>query len=182
MNPYNLKAEAGFSKQDIRHNLNVSGVFDLGYGFTLSGIVITRSGFPYTALMGDDFNGDGNEDNDRAIIDGKVVGRHTLRQPNFFNLDMRLLKNFNFGEKYKLAFSAEVFNLSKSNNKGFGPDAISEVCTDVADFIGANPSGLNITCPSGLSPSKFAGEAFTAPSTARFGGPRQLQLGVRFSF
>jgi hypothetical protein len=26
------------------------------------------------------------------------------------------------------------------------------------------------------------GEAFTAPSTARFGGPRQLQLGARFVF
>lgn len=182
LNPYDLKAEAGYSKQDVRHNLNVSGLFDLGYGFTLSGIVITRSGFPYTAILGDDFNGDGNEDNDRAIINGRVVGRHTLRQPKFFNLDMRLLKTFNFGEKYKLAFSAEVFNLTKASNKGFGPDAVSEVCTDVADFIGANPSGLNLTCPAGFSPSKFAGEAFTAPSSARFGGPRQMQLGVRFSF
>lgn len=182
LNPYDLKAEAGYSKQDVRHNLNVSGLFDLGYGFTLSGIVITRSGFPYTAILGDDFNGDGNEDNDRAIIDGRVVGRNTLRQPKFFNLDMRLLKTFNFGEKYKLAFSAEVFNLTKASNKGFGPDAVSEVCTDVADFIGTNPSGLNLTCPAGFSPSKFAGEAFTAPSSARFGGPRQMQLGVRFSF
>lgn len=182
LNPYDLKAEAGYSKQDVRHNLNVSGVFDLGYGFTLSNILITRSGFPYTALMGDDFNNDGNEDNDRAIINGRVVGRNTLRQPKFFNWDIRLLKNFNFGEKYKLAFSAEIFNLTKASNKGFGADAISEVCTDVTDFIGANPSGLNITCPSGFSPSKFAGEAFTAPSTARFGGPRQMQLGVRFSF
>lgn len=182
LNPYDLKSEAGFSKQDVRHNLNVSGLFDLGYGFTLSGIVITRSGFPYTALLGDDFNGDGNEDNDRAIINGRVVGRNTLRQPKFFNLDMRLLKTFNFSEKYKLAFSAEVFNLTKAKNLGFGPDAVSEVCTDVSDFIGANPSGLALTCPAGFSGSKFAGEAFTAPSSARFGGPRQLQLGLRFSF
>jgi len=182
LNPFDLKAEAGYSKQDVRHNLNVSGVFDLGRGLTLSSIVITRSGFPYTALMGDDFNGDGNEDNDRAIIDGRVVGRHTLRQPKFFNLDLRLLKTFNFSEKFGLAFSAEVFNLTKAKNLGFGPDAVSEVCTDVADFIGANPSGLVITCPSGFSASKFAGEPFTAPSTARFGGPRQLQLGVKFSF
>lgn len=182
LNPYDLKAEAGYSKQDVRHNLNVSGVFDLGKGFTLSSIIITRSGFPYTALMGDDFNGDGNEDNDRAIINGRVVGRNTLRQPKFLNVDMRLLKNFTFSEKYKLALSAEVFNLTKSKNLGFGPDAISEVCTDVPDFIGANPSGFNITCPAGFSASKFAGEAFTAPSSARFGGPRQVQLGVRFSF
>lgn len=182
LNPYDLKSQAGFSKQDIRHNLNISGVFDVGHGFTLSSIIITRSGFPYTAVMGDDFNGDNNADNDRAIVNGKVVGRNTFRQPNFFNWDMRLLKTFNFGEKYKLALSAEVFNLTKAGNKGFGADAISTFCTDVLDFIGANPSGLTITCPDGLSGSKFAGEAFTAPSTARFGGPRQLQLGLRFSF
>lgn len=182
LNPYDLKAEAGFSKQDVRHNFNVSGVFDLGRGFTVSSIVIARSGFPYTAILDDDFNGDTNEDNDRAIVDGRVVGRNTFRQPTFFNLDLRLLKTFNFGEKYKLAFSAEVFNATKAKNRGFGADAVSPFCTDVADFIGSNPSGLNITCPTGLSASKFAGEASTAPSTARFGGPRQLQLGMRFSF
>lgn len=182
LNPYNLKAEAGYSKQDVRHNFNVSGVFDIGKGLTLSAIVLTRSGFPYTAVFGDDFNGDNNGDNDRAIVNGKVVGRNTFRQPYFFNLDLRLLKTFNFSEKYKLALSAEVFNATRNTNKSFGADAISSFCTDVPEFIGANRFGFNITCPSGLSPSRFAGEAFTAPSTARFGGPRQLQLGLRFKF
>jgi hypothetical protein len=132
--------------------------------------------------MGDDFNNDSNSDNDRAIVDGKVVGRNTFRQPTFFNLDLRLLKTFNLGERYKLAVSAELFNTTASKNKGFGADARSSFCTSVPEFAGANPSGLNITCPSGTSPSIFAGEAFTAPSTARFGGPRQLQLGARFTF
>jgi hypothetical protein len=182
LNPYNLSAEAGYSKQDVRHNLNVSGVYELGYGFTLSGILITRSGFPFTPIFDNDFNGDTNEDNDRAIVNGRVVGRNTFRQPKFFNLDMRLLKDFRFGEKSKLSLSAEVFNLTKAGNRSFGADAVSPFCTDVTAFIGANPSGYNITCPAGLSPSKFAGEAYTAPSTARFGGPRQLQLGVKFSF
>lgn len=182
LNPYDLAAEAGYSKQDVRHNFNFSTVVDLGYGFTLSGIAMTRSGFPYTAVMGDDFNGDSNSDNDRAIIDGKVVGRNTFRQPNFFNLDLRLLKSFTFGERYKLAFSAEVFNVTRAKNKGFGADAISSFCSDVSGATGTNASGFNITCPEDFAPAIAAGEAFTAPSTARFGGPRQLQLGLRFSF
>lgn len=182
LNPYDLQAEAGFSKQDVRHNLNVSGVYDVGYGFTFSTILITRSGFPYTAIFDNDFNNDTNEDNDRAIVNGRVVGRNTFRQPNFFNLDLRLLKSFSFGEKYKLALSAEVFNVTRSTNKSFGADAVSPFCTDVPEFIGASPTVSGITCPTGLAPSRFAGEAYTAPSTARFGGPRQLQLGLRFSF
>lgn len=182
LNPFDLKSQTGYSKQDVRHNFNLSGLFDLGKGFALSTILLTRSGFPYTAIMGDDFNGDNNTDNDRAIVDGKVVGRNSFRQPNFFNLDLRLLKAFNLGERYKISLSAEVFNLFKNKNMSFGPDAVSTFCTDVPSFIGSNPSGFNITCPSGFSPSKFAGEAFTAPSTARFGGPRQLQLGLRFNF
>ena len=32
------------------------------------------------------------------------------------------------------------------------------------------------------APSATAGQPLFAPTTARFGGPRQLQLGARFSF
>lgn len=182
LNPYDLKEMAAYSKQDVRHNFNATGIFDLGYGFTLSSLLTTRSGFPYTAVFGDDFNGDGNEDNDRAIVDGKLVSRNSFRQPNFFNLDLRLLKDFRFGENYRLAFSAEVFNVFRNKNKAFGADAISVFCTSNIDNAGANPYGYNITCPEDMYPSKEAGVAFTAPNTNRFGGPRQLQLGVRFSF
>lgn len=178
---FDLKREAGYSKQDVRHNFNLSGLVNLGYGFTLSGILLTRSGFPYTALLDDDYNNDGNEDNDRAVIDGVVAPRNSLRQPNFFNLDLRLLKAFNFGEKYKLSLSAEVFNVTRAKNLGYGADAISEVCTADATQKTTSPV-LNVTCPTGTVPSALGGIPFTAPSTARFGGPRQLQLGIKFSF
>ena len=183
LNPFNLKAEAGPSKQDVRHNFNFSGVVDLGYGFTLSGIALTRSGFPYTPRIidGEDYQNDGNDANDRAIVGGQIVGRNSARQPSFFNLDLRLLKKFKFGETMNLAFSAEVFNVTRSTNRGFGVDGISDFCTTNSALANtANP--LNITCPTGTSPSINAAVPYTAPSTARFGGPRQLQLGVRFTF
>jgi hypothetical protein len=172
LNPFDLKAEAGPSKQDVRHNFNFNGLVDLGAGFTLSGILITRSGFPYTAVVGDDIQGDNNTDNDRAVINGRVVGRNTLRQPKFFNLDLRLLKSFNLSENVRLAFTAEFFNVTRASNKNFGVDGIS-----VYGNAGNNLPAVNV-------PTVFPlpGEAFTAPSTARFGGPRQLQLGARLVF
>jgi hypothetical protein len=183
LNPFNLKIEAGPSKQDIRHNFNASGVFDLGWGITVSGILITRSGFPYTARIidGDDFQNDGNDANDRAIVNGSVTRRNSFRQPNFFNLDLRLLKSFRFSETKRLALSAEIFNVTRSPNRGFGVDAISDFCTTNPALVDTQ-NRLNISCPSGTSPSILAGVPYTAPSTARFGGPRQLQLGIRLSF
>jgi Carboxypeptidase regulatory-like domain/TonB dependent receptor len=183
LNPFNLQAEKGPSKQDVRHNLNVSGLVDVGYGFTLSAIVITRSGFPYTALIedGTDTNNDLNDANERAIVGGVVSQRFGFRQPKFFNLDLRLLKSFKFSETKRLTFSAEAFNVTRNTNKGFGADSLANFCTGnsaLADTT--NP--LNISCPTGFFPNIRAQEATSAPSTARFGGARQLQLGVRFTF
>ena len=172
LNPFDLKAEAGPSKQDIRHNFNVNGLVELGAGFTVSAIVITRSGFPYTAVAGDDIQGDANPDNDRAVIGGRVVGRNSFRQPNFFNLDLRLLKSFRLRDNLSIALTAEAFNVTRASNKNFGVDAIS--------IFGNTGNSLPVLAP----PTSFPrpGEPFTAPSTARFGGPRQLQLGARLTF
>lgn len=172
LNPFDLKAEAGPSKQDVRHNFNVSGLVDLGAGFTVSAIIITRSGFPYTPVVGDDIQGDNNTDNDRAVVGGRVVGRNSFRQPNFFNLDLRILKSFRLGESLSVALTVEAFNLTRATNKNFGVDSIS--------IFGNTGNGLPTVAP----PTSFPlqGEPFTAPSTARFGGPRQLQVGARITF
>src|SRR5262249_47420478 len=145
---------------------------DLGAGFTLSTILITRSGFPYTAVVGDDIQNAGNPDNDRAIINGHVVGRNSLRQPKFFNLDLRVLKPFSLGETRRLTFTAEFVNVTRASNKHFGVGSIS--------LFGNTGNGLPTVAPPTAFP--LPGEPFTAPSTARFGGPRQLQLGVRYVF
>jgi len=183
LNPFNLIAEAGPSKQDVKHNLNVSGLIDLGHGFTASSIIVTRSAFPYTALIedGTDTNNDLNDANERAAVGGVVSRRFGFRQPQFFNLDLRLLKGFHFSETKRLDVSAEIFNVTRNTNKGNGVDSLANFCTgNSALRDAANP--LNISCPTGFFPNIRAQEPTSAPSTARFGGPRQLQLGVRFIF
>ncbi len=172
LNPFDLKAEAGPSKQDVRHNFNFNGLIDLGAGFTLSGILISRSGFPFTAVVGDDIQGDNNTDNDRAVINGRVAGRNSLRQPNFFNLDLRLLKSFRLGDTARVAVTAEFFNVTRAKNTNFGVDGISV-------YGNAGNSLPAVTVPTVFP---LPGQPFTAPSTARFGGPRQLQLGARLIF
>jgi hypothetical protein len=172
INPFNLKLERGPSKQDIRHNFNLSGLVDLPYGFIVSAIIVARSGLPYTAIIGDDVNNDGN-DNDRAIINGVVVGRNSFRQPNFFNLDLRVAKSFRLGETRRLDFLAEFFNVTRNTNKNYDVDAIAIV-------EGPRPLSNGTLSTAALNPAGFL--PYSAPSTARFGGPRQVQLGVRFTF
>lgn len=183
LNPFNLQAEEGPSKQDVRHNFNLSGLVDLGRGFTISGIIVTHSGFPYTALIedGTDTNNDLNDADERAVVGGVVSQRFGFRQPNFFNLDLRLLKSFRFGETKRPDLTAEAFNVTRNTNKGFGTDSLANFCTGNAALRDtANP--LSISCPTGFFPNINGQQPTSAPSTARFGGARQIQLGLRFIF
>jgi hypothetical protein len=51
---------------------------------------------------------DGNDDNDRAIVNGPVPARNSMRQPSFFNLDVRLMKSFGAPGRCKLGMRVHV--------------------------------------------------------------------------
>jgi hypothetical protein len=163
LDPLLPELDAGPSKNDIRNNLRLSGILDLPHGFTISAITLNRSAAPFTPTIGFDTQNDGNDDNDRAIINGHVAGRNSMRGSPFSDLDMRILKSFRTGEHSKLETFAEFFNVTHNTNKGYGPDAVS--------LFG-----------NAATPNPTAGQALFAPFTTRFGGPRQVQMGARFSF
>ena len=79
MNPFDLAAEWSYAKNDVRHNANVNALAELPGGFTAGAILFARTGMPYTPIIGFDTQNDGNDENDRAIIDGHVVGRNSFR-------------------------------------------------------------------------------------------------------
>jgi len=54
--------QRAYSKQDIRHNVNTSGLVQLPWGFSFSTILIGRSGVPLMRVIGVDQQGDGNDD------------------------------------------------------------------------------------------------------------------------
>ena len=125
------------------------------------------------AVLGADLQNDGNTVNDVPIINGRIAYRNTFRQPGFLDWDARLLKQFRFGDRMRLDFSIEGFNLTSSSNKQFNGDGESPFGTPQATV---NPAtGLAYTSSTALIPK-------SSPGTDFFGGARQAQLGVRFVF
>ncbi|MEP6914683.1 MAG: carboxypeptidase regulatory-like domain-containing protein [Acidobacteriota bacterium] len=173
LNTFDYMADWGYSRQDIRHSGNVHLLYDLPGGFTISAIALAHTGIPFKSVIGSDLQNDGNSVNDRPIIDGHVIARNALRQPDFFDADLRLLKSFNLGDRKRLTLSIEAFNLTRAPNTGMDGDGESVYGKPTAT---ANPiTGL-------FYANNTAGLPTTSPSTDHFGGARQVQLGARIGF
>lgn len=161
LDPFNLALERGYSSLDIRHNFNLSGVINLPLGFKCNPVFVARSGAPYTPVIGFDLQNDANDFNERALLGGTVAKRNSLRQPAFYNLDIRFVKDFTLpGEGHHLDLFLDVFNVTGAGNRNFGPDAI-------------NLYGTSST------PIFSAGQALYAPDTNHFGSTRQVQFTAR---
>ncbi len=173
LNTYNLKLDSAWSKNDIRDNGNINLLYDLGRGFTISTLFLAHTGYPVKAVLGTDLQNDGNSVNDVPVINGVLAPRNSFRQPGFLDWDMRLLKAFKIGERMRVDFSIEGFNLTRSSNKQFNGDGESPFGNPQA---AVNPkTGLAFTSSTALIPT-------LSPGTDYFGGARQAQLGLRFVF
>ncbi|MEP6783329.1 MAG: TonB-dependent receptor, partial [Acidobacteriota bacterium] len=173
LNTFDYEADYGYSRQDIRHSGNLNVIYHLPAGFTLSGLLLAHTGIPYKAVLAADVQNDGNTVNDRPIINGMVVARNADRQPNFFDSDIRLLKDIGMSGGRRITLSLEAFNITRSFNKGMDGDGES--------VFGLPTPTVNPNTGYAYA-NNTAGLPTTAPSTDRFGGPRQVQMGVRFTF
>jgi hypothetical protein len=173
LNTFDYEADYGYSRQDIRHSANINAIYLLGRGFTLSGLFMARTGLPYKAVLGVDTQNDGNTVNDRPIINGRIVARNQDRQPSFSNIDVRLIKDFTMQGGRRFTLSIEAYNIFRASNMGMDGDGES--------VFGAPTNVANPTTGYFYA-NATAGRPTTAPSTDRFGGPRQVQLGVRYRF
>jgi len=173
LNTFDYEADYGYSRQDIRHSVNVNALYRLPGGFMVSGLMMARTGIPYKAVLGADLQNDGNTVNDRPIINGQVVARNANRQPGFFDADLRLLKDISLSGGRRLTLSIEAFNITRATNKGMDGDGES--------VFGLPTAAVNPKTGFAYA-NNTAGLPTTAPSTDRFGGPRQVQMGLRFSF
>ena len=162
----------GYASEDERHRVVLNGIMELPGGFTLSGISQLASGRPYTISSGRDTNHDGVV-NDMYSISGNpqdsVRLKDQLRGDPFFQTDVRVQKTFKFGERVKLSLLADMFNLL--NQVNFGNNYLSN-----ARSLGASigtPVQLMSREPLGLFGASYGGTV---------GIPRQVQLGLKFSF
>jgi len=161
-NPINF----GPTAEDERHRFVLSGIFDLPYGFQVAPIFQVASARPYSILPGCvcDINKDGLV-NDRESVNPGVDDQNKLplnseRGDNFSQLNVRVSKFFNWGEKRKLGLFFEAFNVFNTGNFGNQFQNVAET----SDF--------------GKPVNFFGATGFSEP----IGIPFQAQLGVRFSF
>jgi hypothetical protein len=91
---------------------------------------------------------------------GNVIGRRSGR---YFNLDLRVQKNFDLGERFKLKAFMNFFNLFNTENLSFGDRLGHTYATSTGNF---------------LQPASLYGPGFGPP----VGIPFTLQIGARLDF
>lgn len=161
VNPFSLKQERADSLTDVRNVLSLNAIFNLPVGFKANPLFVARSGMPYTPIIGFDTQKDANDLNDRAIVNGAVAGRNSMRQPAFSSLDLRLVKDFTLkGEGHHLDLFLDIFNLAGAKNLRFDANGQS--------YFG-----------DAAHPVFSAGEPLFAPGVTRMGGPRAIQFTAR---
>ena len=187
-NPANFRAEYGYSSYDVRNQFSGWTVYNLPRGFHLSGTVTASSGQPIDPLAGSNVNGDGKSQStsgDRAFVAvGVPFPRDYFRNYGFKTVNLRLLKDLKFSEKYTLQLSAEMFNLFNFKNVIIGPADVNN--TNTIYGLGINPDGspapprtdafgptfMRLKRPDGLYDA----------NNSQLGTPFQAQFGARFLF
>lgn len=201
LDPNDLEREFGPSPNDRRHRFTLAASFDLPAGFHVAPLVTLSSGVPMDILMPSaatrvpalSRNAGGREFHTGAELNAFLRGLNASGGVNrvllplvredarfndgFFSFDLRVSRTFTVGGGRALEAIAEVFNLFDSEN-------ILGVST-------RNYSGFSNVLvrdsedqasPGYLTSSSFGQPITTAGGVFGSGGPRALQLGLRFRF
>ena len=137
----------------------------------LSSITSAGSGRPFTASVQGDPNQDGNGLNDRL----PGYRRNSFTGPNYFSTDLRLTRQLNLHERYKLDLTAESFNLFNRANKRVAITS-SSFTSQATTFVQGN-----VTTGSAYYPGYYQQPANSLKPNAAY-APRQIQLGVKFVY
>ncbi|MBI1792391.1 MAG: TonB-dependent receptor [Acidobacteria bacterium] len=173
-NSFDLKPEYNYSNIDVRHQIAANAVATLPWGFELAGIYRIRSGQPLTARTNNDENQD-NVFNDRPYAAAGIPFlRNSFRNRAFTTTDFRFLKNFPLGERRKIQFSTEFFNLFNADNVRFGGNA-------AIYGPGLMPNGTQAAIDARFMRLRLANGRYDT-NNEQIGNPRQIQFGLRFFF
>jgi hypothetical protein len=113
--------DKGPSDLSLSHTFLLHGIVQLPWKFEISGILRAQSGFHYSrapADGGSDFDGDGLFNGEALSFAGQFpeFARNRYTAPAFVNMDTRLAKRFNIGERVKAQVLFEFFNLFNRGN------------------------------------------------------------------
>ena len=102
-----------------------------------------------------------------------TAGNNIFRGMPYFNVDLSITKVFKFGERVSAQFRAEAFNLFNNVN--------------IANPFGGPGGGNGFTDPSGVGGAGFGfqnstPDVISSNAVLGSGGPRAIQLGLKFIF
>ncbi len=189
-NPFG-PGDHGPSGEDVRHRFVLAGVLHLPGKFEVSTLSQFESARPYTLGTGTDINGDGNP-NDRAVVNGVQTTLDQFRGSPFAQVDLRVTKNFNFGDRMSLHPFVEFFNLFNRVNPGNNyiadigalPVPSSQVEAGNVTDLCTNAACSATTPITNIKQLRVPGGAlgdFFGPGTT-VGIPFAAQIGIRFTF
>jgi hypothetical protein len=119
--------DKGPSDLALNHIFQLNGLVELPWQIQISGIFRAQSGFHFsrTAAVTEDPDGNGTFN---TIDHGSSAGRNAFTAPAYVNLDMRFSKRIDLGERVKLQFLFEFFNLlNRQNAAAVGQSATNQI-------------------------------------------------------
>jgi hypothetical protein len=180
-NPLNAfaKGDYGPSGEDARHRFVLAGTYFAPRGFELSTLTQVESARPFTLTT---------PVGTRAVVNGVETSLDELRGTPFAQVDLRVSRPFQIGDRWSVMPFVEFFNLFNRNNPG------NNYVTDlgalpVNDLSNATAICLNASCTQ-TTPIKSLNQLrvpagalgdFFGPGTT-VGTPFAAQVGVRVHF
>ena len=201
IDPLNLHREYGPTPNDQRNRLVMSGTVDAKWGIQISPLWTLASSVPMDIMLPDNstripqlgrnvgcrqfsngaqlnkfitqLNANGGENGTPLpLVDPSVSFCN-----NFNSFDLRLSKQFKFGERTSLMLIGEVFNLFNTTN------ILGVSNTNYSGYANTLARNSDVpTDPGFLQSSAFGQPTTTAGGVFGSGGPRAFQLALRFSF
>ena len=113
-----LGAEYSLAQNDQRHRVVLNGIWQLKYGFQVSGLYFYGSGSRYPTSYGTDLRDLGGIGANRLRPNGTIVPRNNFVGLPLHRVDARVQKKFVVSSRTTLEGIAEVFNLLNHANYG----------------------------------------------------------------
>jgi hypothetical protein len=187
INPFG-PGDYGPSGEDVVSRFTLAGIVYIPGGFQLSTLIQAETARPITLTTPVDVNGLGDPTNDRAVVNGVQTTMDQFRGTPYVQVDLRVSRPFQVGERWQITPFVEFFNLFNRNNPG------ANYVTDISALPTPVNNLYNVTalCPTPacnvpvtnpnqlLVPAGALGDFFGPGTTV--GIPFAAQLGMRVTF
>jgi hypothetical protein len=223
VNQYDLSGEYGRAALDTRHRFVIGSNFDVPFGISLRPFIVISSGSPFNITNGEDTNGDtlfnerptfaqlASRCNEFGLTNSfcdvsdvsdlnQIIPRNYGTAPEFFNVNLRMSKEFEFGMRNSGGdsggdqrgrggrFGGPFGNSGNSGNSGGNDEEEGRYKLQFTVQFRNLFNRVNLGNPVGNLSSSFFGQSISSAGGFGFGGGgsavgnRRIELEVQFEF